>query len=105
MYALFLGDLSTNCDERDLEETFAPYGAILEIRIKRCKETAKTLSYGFLEFVDPAHAVNAMNALDGAILKGRPLRYVEGVHVCCNIFCFLIFFFFTKPNCRGSESL
>ena len=73
-FALFLGDLSMHCTEIDLDEAFSPFGAIIEIRVKRSKETAKTLSYGFLEFATASSAVNAMNAMDGAVLKGRPLR-------------------------------
>jgi RNA recognition motif-containing protein len=73
-FALFLGDLSMHCSEADLEEAFAPYGTIVEIRVKRSKETAKTLSYGFLEFASASSAVNAMNDMDGVVLKGRPLR-------------------------------
>lgn len=63
-----------HCDEADLEQAFSPYGIILEIRVKRSKETAKTLSYGFLEFASASSAVNAMNDMDGVVLKGRPLR-------------------------------
>jgi RNA recognition motif-containing protein len=73
-YALFLGDLSMHCSELDLEEAFSPFGTIVEIRIKRSKETSKTLSYGFLEFASAASAVTAMNEMNGMVLKGRPLR-------------------------------
>ena len=71
---LFLGDLSIQCSEVDIEEAFAQFGAILEIRIKRSQETSKTLSYGFLEFVTANSATNALNAMDGYVLKGRPMR-------------------------------
>lgn len=74
-FGLFLGDLSMLCTEADLEDAFSPFGTIVEIRIKRSKETSKTLSYGFLEFSAAAAAVKAMNDMDGVVLKGRRLRY------------------------------
>ena len=75
-FALFLGDLSLHCNEADLAQVFSPFGTIQEIRVKRSKETSKTLSYGFLEFSSASAAVNAMNSMDGVVVKGRPLRFV-----------------------------
>lgn len=89
-FALFLGDLSMTCHEADLEEAFSPYGTILEIRVKRSKETAKTLSYGFLEFDSANAAVTAMNEMDGQVLKGRPLRlviYLFYISLCIHVRC------------------
>jgi cold-inducible RNA-binding protein len=75
-YALFLGDLSIFCTEKDIEDAFQQYGEIVNIRIQRSKETARALSYGFIEFSCETAAVTAMNEMNGFVLKGRPLRFV-----------------------------
>ena len=73
-YALFLGDLSIFCCEKDIEDAFASYGDIFNVRIQRSKETSRALSYGFIEFSCETAAVTAMNEMNGFVLKGRPLR-------------------------------
>lgn len=73
-YALFLGDLSIFCCEKDIEEAFESYGEIVNVRIQRSKETSRALSYGFIEFSCETAAVTAMNEMNSFVLKGRPLR-------------------------------
>lgn len=72
--ALFLGDLSLFCSEQDIYEKFIIYGEIIEIRIKRSKETGKGLSYGFIEFLHTHSALQAMTEMNGVVFRGRPLR-------------------------------
>lgn len=71
---LFLGDLSTFCNEEDIHNAFSPFGFIQEIKIMRSEETNRNLSYGFIKFSSPADARKAMNALDGTLFCGRHLR-------------------------------
>jgi RNA recognition motif-containing protein len=47
---------------------------MVEVRIQRSKETARALSYGFIEFSEPAFAEAALNSMNNYVLKGRPLR-------------------------------
>lgn len=72
--ALFLGDLSIFCDEKDIEGAFSTFGEIVDIRIQRSKETSRALSYGFIEFADPNAATAALANMNYYLLKGRPLR-------------------------------
>jgi hypothetical protein len=74
---LFLGDLSLFCTEKDVENAFTQFGQIVEVRIQRSKETARALSYGFIEFSEPTVAQAALNSMNNYVLKGRPLRYVK----------------------------
>eukprot|EP01032_Pedospumella_encystans_P025922 gene25922-29282_t len=73
-YTLFVGDLSIFCTEEDLRELFEQYGELAEVKIIRCEETKKNLSYGFVKFVDTEAAVKANEELNGTLLCGRPLR-------------------------------
>ncbi len=73
---LFVGNLSVFCTERDLEQVFVPYGAILEIRMAKSEDHSKHLSYGFVKFASVASAQLAMHELNGQLLCGRPLKLV-----------------------------
>ena len=77
--ALFLGDLSIFCDEKDIEGAFSQFGEIIDIRIQRSKETSRALSYGFIEFAESSAAEEALNSMNYYLLKGRPLRYVWSI--------------------------
>lgn len=83
--SLFLGDLSIFCEEKDIEEAFAQFGEIVDVRIQRSKETSRALSYGFIEFAEAACAEAALNAMNYYLLKGRPLRYVHRCRHSCII--------------------
>jgi RNA recognition motif-containing protein len=72
--SLFLGDLSIFCTEKDIEDAFQQFGEIVEVRVQRSKETARALSYGFIEFADSSSAEAALNSMNNYVLKGRPLR-------------------------------
>jgi len=72
--SLFVGDLAIFCTEMDLERAFSVYGQILEIKIMRSEESYRNLSYGFIKFALFECAREAMLALDGVILCGRPMR-------------------------------
>jgi RNA recognition motif-containing protein len=71
---LFVGDLSLFTNEVDLYNLFIAFGELVEIKIMRCEETMKNLSYGFVKFIEHESAVNSMKGLHGYILNGRPLR-------------------------------
>jgi len=73
-YTLFVGDLSIFCTEEDLREAFEEYGELSEVKIIRCEETKKNLSYGFVKYVETEAAVRAIEELNGSMLCGRPLR-------------------------------
>lgn len=75
-YTLFVGDLSIFCTEEDLKELFEQYGELAEVKIIRCEETKKNLSYGFVKYVETDAAVKANEELNGTMLCGRPLRFV-----------------------------
>lgn len=73
-FTLFVGDLSIFCTEEDIREVFSPIGELQEIKIIRCEETKKNLSYGFVKYSDSEAAVKAIEELNGTMLCGRPMR-------------------------------
>jgi RNA recognition motif-containing protein len=76
-YTLFVGDLSIFCTEDEVCEAFTTYGEPLEVKIIRCEETKKNLSYGFVKFATSEAAMNAIEALNGTMLCGRPMRFTD----------------------------
>jgi RNA recognition motif-containing protein len=72
--ALFVGDLSFFCAEKDLRDLFSNYGTVQRIEIKRGKATGDSLMHGFVEMDSPASVERALNALHGTKFMGRNLR-------------------------------
>jgi RNA recognition motif-containing protein len=72
---LFLGDLSAYCTDADVLGIFKNFGPIEYIQIKH-PPLKPHLCYGFVKFHYRESAEMALNALNGIILLGRPLRLV-----------------------------
>jgi RNA recognition motif-containing protein len=70
---LFIGDLSRFCTEQDLRVHFESYGTIIEAKIIR-SGVGKSLRYGFITMDSAEAAQQAMTALDGFVVRGRPLK-------------------------------
>jgi RNA recognition motif-containing protein len=62
MAKVFVGRLSPDADERDLEEVFKSYGQITKIDVKQ--------GYAFVHFQDGRDADEAMRGLQGYDIKG-----------------------------------
>lgn len=77
--SLFIGDLSKFCTEANLEGLFSSYGQVVDVKIKRNNTTGKTLSYGFVTFINEQCAASAMDQLNGVAFFGRNLRYVVAI--------------------------
>ena len=73
-YSLFVGDLAISCNEDDLYKIFATFGNVTEVRIKRNQITSRSLQYGFVDYSNAISALSAINSLNGALFKGRPLK-------------------------------
>ena len=71
---MFIGDMSKDCTEDDLYETFSQYGEVAEVLIKRSKVTKNPLGYGFVRMVQPEAARLCMEHLNGATICGRSIR-------------------------------
>lgn len=68
---LFLPDLAEDCTDEILRNIFAPYGEILEIKLK-LEDHGKYS--GVIRFVDSTKAQEAKRILSGQIIGGRKLR-------------------------------
>jgi cold-inducible RNA-binding protein len=70
---LFVGNLSFNTTENDLQDTFAGHGTVLEANLMMDRMSGRPRGFGFVTMSTPEEAQNAINALNGADLDGRSL--------------------------------
>ncbi len=70
---LFVGNLSFNTTENDLQDAFAAHGTVLETNLMMDRDSGRPRGFGFVTMSTPQEAEAAMNALNGKDLDGRAL--------------------------------
>jgi len=74
---IYVGNLSYQTDDRELEDLFAPYGDIASARVITDRETGRSKGFGFVEMPDSAQAEAAISGLNDTEIDGRNLRINE----------------------------
>ena len=74
---LFVGNLSFNTTENDLQDAFAAHGTVTEANLMMDRATGRPRGFGFVTMSCAEEAQNAINALNGANLDGRNLTVNE----------------------------
>ena len=77
MTNIFVGNLSYQTTETELESAFAVYGAVERVSIVRDRETGQPRGFAFVEMTDSGAAQNAINGLNGKQMNGRALNVNE----------------------------
>ncbi len=73
---IFVGNLPFSTTESSLRELFAPYGTVQSAKVVMDRDTGRSRGFGFVEM--PSYeASQAIDALNGKSLNGRPLRVNE----------------------------
>jgi cold-inducible RNA-binding protein len=70
---LFVGNLSFNTTETDLQDAFGSHGTVLETNLMMDRESGRPRGFGFVTMSTSEEAQNAINALNGATVDGRNL--------------------------------
>jgi RNA recognition motif-containing protein len=70
---LFVGNLSFNITENDLQDAFAAHGTVLETNLMMDRMSGRPRGFGFVTMSTPEEAQTAINALNGASIDGRAL--------------------------------
>ena len=68
---LYVGNLDYSVTGEELEELFAEYGQIREVKVIERK------GFGFVEMSNQSEAEKAREALNGSVLKGRTMKVDE----------------------------
>ena len=70
---LFVGNLSFNTTENDLQDAFAAHGTVLEANLMMDRATGRPRGFAFVTMSTPEEAQKAIEALNGQELDGRAL--------------------------------
>ena len=71
---LFVGNLSFQVTDLELEDLFKDFGEVVSAKVIVDRRTGRSRGYGFVEMVKEEIAKEAMEALNGADVKGRPIN-------------------------------
>ncbi len=74
---LYVGNLSYNIRDNDLEQAFTQYGAVTSAKVMMDRETSRSKGFGFVEMGTDAEALAAIEGLNGHQLDGRALTVNE----------------------------
>lgn len=70
---LFVGNLSFDVTENDLQDAFAAYGTVTETNLMMDRMTNRPRGFGFVTMSTPEEAQKAIAGLNGRELGGRAL--------------------------------
>jgi RNA recognition motif-containing protein len=74
---IYVGNLSFNTAEAQIEELFAPLGQVESVRLIRDRATGQSRGFGFVEMADADQGKAACDALDQHEFEGRRLTVNE----------------------------
>jgi RNA recognition motif-containing protein len=77
MTNIFVGNLSFDTTDTDLQAAFGAYGQVGRASVVRDRDTGQSRGFGFVEMADSGEATQAMTALNGHDLNGRTLNVNE----------------------------
>ena len=70
---LFVGNLSFNTTENDLQDAFAAHGTVVETNLMMDRMSGRPRGFAFVTMGSPEEAQKAIDAMNGKQLDGRPL--------------------------------
>jgi RNA recognition motif-containing protein len=72
--SIYVGNLSYDVTEEDLNHVFADYGQVKRVYLPTDRETGRMRGFGFVEMSSEAEEEKAIETLDGAEWMGRQMR-------------------------------
>ena len=72
--SIYVGNLSYDVTEENLNAVFAEYGTVRRVQIPTDSETGRVRGFGFVEMNSEDEEAAAIEALDGAEWMGRDLK-------------------------------
>ena len=75
---IYVGNLSYNVRERDLEGILSEYGAVESCKVIKDRDTGRSKGFAFVEMADEG-AQKAIEGLNGAEFDGRTMVLKEAI--------------------------
>ncbi|MDF5715790.1 MAG: RNA-binding protein [Rhizonema sp. NSF051] len=72
--SVYVGNLSYEATEENLNAVFAEYGTVKRVQLPTDRETGRLRGFGFVEMSSDDEETAAIDALDGAEWMGRDLK-------------------------------
>ena len=77
MTNIFVGNLSYQATQADLQAAFEAYGVVERVNLITDRDTGQPRGFAFVEMSDPQAAQTAISHLNGAELHGRTMNVNE----------------------------
>ena len=74
---LYVGNLSFNVTDTNLQDLFSPFGQVNSAQVIQDRDTGRSKGFGFVEMVDDIAAQAAISGLHEQENDGRPLTVNE----------------------------
>ncbi len=75
--SIYVGNLAWDANQDDLYALFAPFGTVGRAQVISDRETGRSRGFGIVVMGDDDEARRAIEALNGAPFRGRPLTVDE----------------------------
>ena len=70
---LYVGNLSYNIRDDDLQQAFSQYGTVTSAKVMMDRDTGRSKGFGFVEMGSDPEAQAAINGMNGQALDGRAI--------------------------------
>jgi cold-inducible RNA-binding protein len=77
MMNIFVGNLSYQTSQHELEAAFAQYGQVDRVSLVTDRDSGQPRGFAFVEMANRDEAVKAINGLNGVELNGRAINVNE----------------------------
>lgn len=77
MKKIYVGNLSFETQESQLQTAFAAFGPVKSVTIIQDRATGRSKGFGFVEMADDAMATTAIGKMNGTDLDGRKITVNE----------------------------
>ena len=74
---LFVGNLSFDMTENDLQDLFTPFGPVSEVNLMTDRSTGRSRGFAFVTMATPEAAQAAIQGMAGKDVQGRALTVNE----------------------------
>lgn len=71
---LYIGNLPYQVETSNLKECFEKFGEIVDVVVIKDRESGRSRGFGFVTYATESSAIAALQAMNGEVIQGRPLR-------------------------------